>query len=57
VKKPEGKRLPERRRLSWIYDLQINVQNIVCGVARFYAAQDRVMWRALVDVILHISVS
>jgi hypothetical protein len=50
-------RKPERRKLSWLYDMKIYVQQIICGVAWFDVAQDRNMWCALVDAVLQISVS
>jgi len=54
---PEEKRPSERLRLGWVYGMQINVQETVCGVAWFDVSQDRDRWRALVATILNILVS
>jgi len=43
--------------LNWLYGMQINVQKIVCERASFDLAQDRDGWRALVAVVMNISVS
>jgi hypothetical protein len=55
--KPEGKKPSERLRLRWLYGMQINVQKIVRGMAWFDLAQDRDRWRALLAVLMNISVS
>jgi len=57
VGKPEEKRPFERLRLRWICGMQINVQKILCGMAWFDLAQNRDRWRALVAVVLNMTVS
>jgi hypothetical protein len=57
VGKSEGTRPFERLRLRWICGMQINVKNIVFGMAWFDLVQNRDRWRALVAVVLNMTFS
>jgi hypothetical protein len=58
VGKPEGKRPLGRLRRRWINNIKMDLLEIALGVMDWIGlAQDRYSWRALVNVVMNLSVS
>ena len=58
VGKPEGKRPLGRPRRRWEDDIKIHLQELGCGsVDWIELAQDRDMWRALVNAVMNLRVT
>jgi hypothetical protein len=54
VGKPEGKRPLVRPRRRWEDNIKMDVQEVRCGVMDWIElAQDREMWRALVNKVMN----
>jgi hypothetical protein len=57
VRKPEGKRPLGRPRRRWEDNIKMDLQEVGCGGMDWIAlAQERNMWRALVNAIMNIRV-
>jgi hypothetical protein len=57
VGKPEGKRPLERPRWRWVDNIRINLGEVGWGcVDCIDLAQDRDMWRALVNLVMNLRV-
>jgi hypothetical protein len=57
VGKPEGKRTLGRQRRKWIYNIMMDLLEIGLGVVDWIRlAQDRYMWRALVNAVMNLQV-
>ena len=57
VVKPEGKRLLERPRLRWVYNIRMGLQEVGCGYVDWIGlAQDRDGWRKLVNAVMNLRV-
>jgi hypothetical protein len=57
VGKPEGKRPLGRPRRRWIYNIKLNLLEIVLSVVEWIGlAQDRYRWRALVNSLMNLRV-
>jgi hypothetical protein len=56
VGKPEGKRLLERPRRRWEYGMKWTLGRLVGGVEWIHLAQDRDLWRALVNAVMNLRV-
>jgi hypothetical protein len=57
VVKPEGKRPFERHRGKWEDNIKIDLQKVGCGgMDSIELAQDRDMWRALVNAVMNLRV-
>jgi hypothetical protein len=55
VGKPEGKRPMGRHRLRWEDDIKVDLQEVGRGVMDWIElAQNREMWRALVNAVMNI---
>ena len=54
-RKPEGKRLLERSRHRWEYNIEMDLHEVGCGwMDWFEVVQDRDRWRALVNVLMNL---
>jgi len=54
VGKPEGRRPLGRPRHRWKDNIKMHLQEVGCGVMDWIAlVQDRVRWRALVNVVMN----
>jgi hypothetical protein len=57
VGKPEGKRPLGRPRRGWEDNIQLDLQEVGCGVMDWKElAQDREMWRALANAVMNLRV-
>jgi hypothetical protein len=57
VGKPEGKRPQGRPRHRWEDNIQMDDQEVECGVMdRIEMAQDRIRWQALVNTVMNLRV-
>jgi hypothetical protein len=57
VGKPEGKRPLERPRRKWVYDIKMDLREIVWGGMDWIdLAQNRDQWRALVNTVMNLRV-
>jgi hypothetical protein len=57
VGKPEGKRPLARTRRRWEDNIKMGLQEVGCGGMYWIElAQDRDMWRALVNVVMNLRV-
>ena len=57
VGNPEGKRPLGRPRRRWEDNIKMDLQEVGCGgLDWFELAQDRDMWRALVNVVMNLRV-
>ena len=57
VSKPEGKRLLGRPRRRWEDNIEMDLQEVVCGVVDWiHLAQDRDRWQALVNAVMNFRV-
>jgi hypothetical protein len=57
VGKPEGRRPLARPSCRWEYNMKMDTQEVGCGGMDWIdLAQDRYMWRALVNVIMNLLV-
>ena len=57
VGKPEGKRLLERPRRRWDYNIMVDLQEMGCGVMDWIdLAQNRDRWRALLNAVMNLRV-
>jgi hypothetical protein len=55
VGEPKEKKLLERPRHRWEDNIKINLQEVVCGgMDCIKLAQDRDMWRALLNVVMNL---
>jgi hypothetical protein len=55
VGKPEGKRPLRRQRRRWMYNIKIDIREIVWDDTDWIdLAQDRNQWRALVNTVMNI---
>ena len=55
--KPEGKRLLGRPRRSWEDNIKMDLQEVGCGGMDWIdLAQDKDMWRALVNAVMNLQV-
>ena len=58
VGKPEGKRPLEKHRLRWEDNIKMDLQEVGCGGMDWIdLAQDRDMWRDLVNAVLNLRVT
>jgi hypothetical protein len=58
VGKPEGRRLIGRPRHRWVDNIKMDLREIGWGdMDLIYLAQDRVHWRALVNMVMNLRVS
>jgi CRISPR/Cas system-associated protein Cas7 (RAMP superfamily) len=58
VGKPEGKRPPGRLRRRWKYNIQMDLQEVGCGVTEWIElAQDRDRWRTLLKAVMNLRVT
>jgi hypothetical protein len=56
--KPEGKRPLGRPRREWEDNIQLDLQEVGCGVMDWKElAQDREMWRALVNAVMNLRIT
>ena len=56
--KPEGKRPLGKPRLGWEDNIQLDLQEVGCGFVDWKElAQDREMWRALVNAVMNLRVT
>ena len=56
--KPEGKRPLGKPRLGWEDNIQLDLQEVSCGFVDWKElAQDREMWRALVNAVMNLRVT
>jgi hypothetical protein len=57
VGKPEGKRPLKRPRRRWEDNIKMDLQEVGCGGKDWIGlAQDRDMWRALLDAVINLRV-
>jgi len=57
VEKPEGKRPYGKPRRSWENNINIDLQEVGCGVMDWIeVAQDMDRWRALVNAVMNLRV-
>jgi hypothetical protein len=56
VRRPEGRRPPERPRLRWDDNIKMDLQEVGWGMDWIELAQDRDRWRALVNGVMNIRV-
>jgi hypothetical protein len=58
VGKPEGKKPPGRLRIRWEDNIQMDLQEVECGVMDWIElAQDRDRWWALVNAVMNLRVT
>ena len=57
VGKPEGKRPLGRRRLRWVHNIRMDLQEVGCGYVDWIGlAQERDRWRTLVSAVMNLRV-
>jgi hypothetical protein len=57
VRKPEGKMSLKRLRFKWVYNIRIDLREIVWdGMDWIDLAQDRDQWRAIVNTVMKLRV-
>ena len=57
VGKPEGKRLLERPRRRWDYNIMVDLQEMGCGVMDWIdLAQNRDRWPVLLNAVINLRV-
>ena len=57
VGKPEGKRPLGKPRHKWVHNIKMDLQEVGCGSMDCTdLAQDRKMWRALVNAVMNLRV-